>query len=517
MFKKNGHAHALLTHAVAFLGLIAITTATHAAENCQGVENWNPLNAYVKDKNVIEDRVLYTAKWWSRGAAPSIHHGPWQEWKRIGQCAPDSHDVQVLQELMITNLAVVEDPVLTGVGGAFTFEHLIVQMMPQVNPTAVQKSDFVMNWLSTFLTDQVVNGDTAPERIVFDQLVIQPWLQVSGNTGLLDLSKAPFRLLAIAYRPDLMKRDAAGNVLSAGEARFVFSFVRPQNGLELPAKIIFEYELAASSQAELNRWVDRFHGLGALPAGSREYVQQVANVTSHFTRRNAIPNRPNGSALNQLRTNEIAFGGFWELREYKVSATSGQLEQVVVAQNPAQSVNNTQLFADFVNMNEAQILDGSYSVPLTFQQTPFAGAASPAIRGRSRWNGPGIVNSQARHIVSLNTCNGCHTDETLTRFNHVMERAPGQESFVSDYLMAGINDRLPLFVRDPVSGERREFHELLDRKVIFTCLIQRCDQPAAALIDSTTAQFTTQTNVEQVSDLKLQFDQLMQQRKNRAH
>lgn len=50
------------------------------------------------------------------------------------------------------------------------------------------------------------------------------------------------------------------------------------------------------------------------------------------------------------------------------------------------------------------------------------------------WLAPGINDNEARHEFSLNTCNGCHGDETNTPFLHISTRQAGAESQLSGFL-----------------------------------------------------------------------------------
>jgi len=73
---------------------------------------------------------------------------------------------------------------------------------------------------------------------------------------------------------------------------------------------------------------------------------------------------------------------------------------------------------------------------------------------------------EARHLVSLNTCNGCHAAETATDFFHVGFRKAGQEAPLSKFLTGtgAIDD--PAGQEDearPGNVKRRCFHDLADR------------------------------------------------------
>jgi hypothetical protein len=86
------------------------------------------------------------------------------------------------------------------------------------------------------------------------------------------------------------------------------------------------------------------------------------------------------------------------------------------------------------------------------------------------WNAPGILNPEARHKFSLNTCDGCHGAETQTSFLQVFPRFPGQESSLSGF-MTGID------VFDPVSGQIRRLNDLGRRNADLKALV--CPPEAA--------------------------------------
>ncbi|MBN4080535.1 hypothetical protein JYT31_02615 [Beggiatoa alba] len=387
------------------------------------------------------------------------------------------HSVVVDRELMITDLSVVES-VHTNPGGRWTFEHLITQMMPQANPTAQQKSDFVLNWLSLWTSIQSVNGFSVAARNFIQSSIIDPWLLASGGTGTLDLSLAPFRLLAIVNRLDLAQRDTSGNVLNAGEGRFVFG-VLDSSGFQLQFTMIFEYGLPATTEGELNNWIADWHQLSLeeFSATNPAYNNALLVLTDRFVAKNANPGKPNGSALNQLRSNEIALSSPWELREFMLSSVTGELQQVTVKDNPDLSVNNTTSMRDFINNNTTAILNGNFSIPDTFQGQPFVAGASINTLGLSSvLRADGITNNGARHKLSLNTCMGCHGRETNTGFLHVNPRSLGFEAFLSGFLKGDINSQA-ITVLDPIDNTARQFFDLDARRINMECLVIRCDLP----------------------------------------
>lgn len=63
----------------------------------------------------------------------------------------------------------------------------------------------------------------------------------------------------------------------------------------------------------------------------------------------------------------------------------------------------------------------------------------------------------ARFAFSLPTCNGCHFNETHTRFHHIEPREAGSQSAISSNLSGEI-------VSDWISGKPLRLHELTRRQ-----------------------------------------------------
>lgn len=509
--------------------------------DCQDIADWSDQSVYQFGHQVVEAGNRFTANWWNTNMQPSRRSGPWQEWTRDGECLPEHHEVNIDKELMIRDLSVVDSE--HAVSGELSFHHLLTQMMPQEAPTHAEKEAFVLHWLETLRVEQFINGEQIAPRPGVDSIFLDAWRAMSfqlsqGTSNALNFDILTFRLLAIVYRPDLHTRDAKGNVTSAGEARFVFGFTQPFNGGALPAKVIFEYGLDATSEAELQAWADEFHALGALEFGE-QYNQQLMALTNKFTGRNASPAKPNGSALNQLRTNELPFDSPWELREFKLSAQTTMLEPVTVAQTPQEKFNRSDVFARFVNDNEAVILNGTYEIPTSVEKMAFLGGVSQTDFGAfgvpiSTWSAHGIENNEARHIVSLNTCNGCHGSETSTDFSHIFERDEGEVARLSPFLTGKVfsqNGDVPFVMHDPIDTTERSFHELDDRKLILTCLLENCATAAAeqqsmlaaprAMMapSGLTSELAFDDSLEEAFEQTMaeRFQALMQARKARAH
>ncbi|WP_437964384.1 LamG domain-containing protein [Sorangium sp. So ce260] len=367
--------------------------------------------------------------------------------------------VRTGREIFVKHLSVVEDPLRTRFDGppedprtgAWTFARLMEDMAP----TPADAPAMVEEMFTTWLTDQTVNGFTLPARPSLQQVVLDEWPR--SPDGSLDLKQAPLLLLGIVNRIDV-RNLAEGH---AGEGRFVFGVV--SQGFPQQFTIILEYKLPASTEADVLDWANDWHALGSLPFPSEDYNAALQDITTRFAGRNAAPGKPNGSSLGQLRTNEIALASPWELREFVLSPQTGFLRPETVKLTPDISFDGSATLADFVNQNEAAIVAEQHTVPDTFQGSPFLGGSS--FNNLTAWTAPGILNNEARHKFSLNTCNGCHgSAETGTGFLHVNPRTLGGEASLSGF-MTGIN------IPDPVTGEPRTLNDLGRRNADLRALV----------------------------------------------
>jgi hypothetical protein len=391
--------------------------------------------------------------------------------------------VSAAAQLVVTDVSVVDDPArtfnpCTNQGtpmGPWTFGKLMTEIANEP-VTGIHPSDFTLGWLQHWSMNQVINTFTVPHRALgLNDRVLTPWPKLPD--GRLDISKAPFRLLAIVNRIDLRGNLTYGSG-DAGEARLVFGLINcsppPSQTDARTFTVIFEYGIKKNSCVAVRDWAQQWIDLGA--PGSALYNQKLQAITDQFTLRNADPSKlPNRSALNQLRTNESAIAqvpsdSFWELREFKICSDAsgcglGRLEETTIAQTPDDSFQfdaaKRPLVRDFVNTNEADVLAARHAVPLQLPPaTPFRGGAVRPGAGFP-WNPGGIINSEARHTFSLATCNGCHTRETGTPFVHIAPRRAGNASTLSDFL-TGMNQP----VADAVTpGVNHTFHDLLDREL----------------------------------------------------
>jgi len=387
------------------------------------------------------------------------------------------------RELFITDLSVVQDPTRTfdvcnNVGnpnGAWTFKTLMTNMANQPL-TGIAPAVFVENWVRTWQVNNTVNTFAIPARPNIGPQVLNNWPRLAN--GQLDLDRSPFRLLAIVNRVDLRGNPVYGGTGgNAGEGRLVFGVVnRSINGgcSTTQFTVIFEYGVPISGCSAVQNYAQRWVNLGNLPFGAN-FNLQLQSITDLFTTANAAPNKPNGSALNQLRTNEIALAAPWELREFVLPRGNGFLNIVSTKETPHRpTYQNSANLANYMN-------SGTASVPLTWLGLPFLTGSSfnPNIIDAAAWNAPGATNAD-RHRVSLNTCDGCHGSEARangnpfvafptpeTSFVHVTPRLPAQQSQLSKFLLGTGTLVAPATFpkNDPINGvPQRQFGDLLRRQ-----------------------------------------------------
>jgi hypothetical protein len=346
------------------------------------------------------------------------------------------------RELFINDVSVVDDALFSG-----AFGQLIANMVPERLSSPLGRSQFVLRWLKTWESEQTVNHLVIPARPLIRSLIIDPWRTASGCTCgddscVLDFSKAPFRLLAVVNRPDLRRIPRGRDPGQAGQGRFIFGALGPL-GQRMPFTVIFEYQLPISRRGDILRWAERWHALSNIAFGS-SYNERLKAVTYEFTKRNAVSCQVNGSALLQLRTNEISLSPvvpkLWEMREF-VLGPGGNLRPTTVKQEVDASLNGSARLGTWVGQNAAAILANRHVVPRTLQGQPFLAAASP-VPSDLAWEVPG-VSEELRHAFALATCSGCHKSETETSFLQVRTREVGSASVLSPFVIQELSPTGP--------------------------------------------------------------------------
>jgi hypothetical protein len=371
--------------------------------------------------------------------------------------------------------------------GAWTFGRLVHNMLPSgQRDDRKAASDFVTSWLQHWDEGQSPNPAVSPSdaRPNIRALVLGPWRAASGCATddaacTLDMAKAPFQLLAIVNRPDL-RIVADDDTAIGGEGRFVFQLVGPRLGWNVPGgpvevldataspqkfNVIFEYSLPVRSNLDTLRWAQRWHDLGAVPFGEG-FNAVLRSITSDFAGPDQDLRRPNGNALDQLRTNEVATQGarrfgaelplsapqIWELREFRLSAGTGRLAQHTVNLEPsrdfdiARPASVATFRAPFGTRSPelaSWLVDNADAVLSSRQIMPPSMAGNSALIGSGGFGPWGRISTAAPHSFvtagsppvrvadavrdrfALDTCAGCHRHESATptpHFMHISDR-----------------------------------------------------------------------------------------------
>lgn len=395
------------------------------------------------------------------------------------------------RSLFVTAPGVVEDPTRTahpcsGAGtpmGAWSFGRLMTELAGPLPAAAFTESFFNLLGASTAVE---VNHLVAPSRNV--AALLSRWPRTAG--GALDLARAPMKLVAIVNRADLAGNVAYGRAGGA-ELRLVFQAMDPTTADCRPLRtsqtfrLIFEYNVPRDSCSRLRDWAQAWKQLAAHTPGTAAYNDALALLVDEVVRAGAMPERPHGSALAQLRTDEAAFDSRWDLREFHL--VPGALQAVSVRQTPALAFNAGHFggraadLATWINAHAAAVLAHRHTVPDFLDadagdpDDPFLGPFASNFEVRklvfgpaedpnwlaSLWRAPGIASSNLRHAFSLDTCDGCHGRETETVFTHVGSPQAGtlvgQEAQLSSFLTGGD-------VRDPDDPSiTRHFDDLARR------------------------------------------------------
>ena len=383
--------------------------------------------------------------------------------------------------MWIRNPEILDDPVRTtyapgnGSAGAWTFGRLMEHMAGDDDP-----GQFIEKFFTQFEEDQTINGIMVPKRVNVPESmtsqVIKPWRAESSKRGLSGLAPelAPFRLLGIVNRMDLRNGGSNGDPLTAGQGRIVFAALEPDYSVAPefygPTRItvIFEYELIADDCNDVLQWAKNWNGLNAHDFADDKYKKQLEKIVRRFSGPTSAPGRPNNNAILSVRTNDGAPTSDWEWRSFELDSEDEYLKMTTNDLTPDNQWINTQLLADFLINEEANILMNNYDVPLVYNSANFR---TPASKGTGTFffaDDPNI-NNEARHIVSLKACASCHGPETATGNNfHAQSLRPVNTPTVLSGYLTGIAN-----VLDPYDLKtQRSFHEIKRRTTLFLELLE---------------------------------------------
>ncbi len=214
--------------------------------------------------------------------------------------------------------------------GVWTFGHLMRQM---ASGSGLSAEEFTEQWLTLYTADQttdLTNQFTVP-AVSGAQQFIADWKAAGG--GQIDLDHPPFRLQAIVPRVDLRKGASSpyGGTHDGGELRFIFGAVQPLDSCTpIDFSVIVEYGVPIDDCLTLRQWARGWRDLTALGLdleNEEPYLSALEALTTQITEAGSDPANPNGSALNQLRSNELDLGSncCWRIREFHLEG-SGLLE-----------------------------------------------------------------------------------------------------------------------------------------------------------------------------------------------
>jgi hypothetical protein len=321
--------------------------------------------------------------------------------------------VDATKSLVITDLTVVNDARASKTG-AWSFARVFGAALPG----ASKLGEAAYDWLDLFGSVTSVNGFAVAPRTPGPML--QNWPELAD--GNLDVKKAPLRLLAIVYRPDLVSAAAP-----AGEGRFVYGATDPLIGTK-NLTVIFEFALPAGKD-----WQRAFADL-SLKSFGPAYNQRLQALTEAF-----LTPTDGRSHVMQVRTNEQYFGQGWDLREFKPDQHGARLVAAPVAQTPDPSLNRADAaeLIDWIQANRGAIAQGTHTVP-----ERVLGATGFLIDDFFFWlkSVPGL-DEGTRHAFAKATCNGCHGGETGTRFLHIAPRLAVEPARLSVFLKAEMASR----------------------------------------------------------------------------
>jgi len=368
-------------------------------------------------------------------------------------------DVVIAKELMITDLSVVNDRRADGPAGPWSFGGLMAAMAAKPEDAG----GIVKSWLKSWQTNQTINGFALEARPDIEKLIIAPWMQRDGaksfDSWQVNFANAPFRLLAVVYRPDLGIITPDNKIADAGEGRLVFTALDMRGAKTidaakpLPFTVIFEYGLKATDRAGVKAWAEKWHALAALPFGA-DYNARLQAITDAFSGRGSDSDKPNGNALDQLRTDEAALAYPWQLREFHIDA-SGALVNAEVKNTPDRSVlDHPEELSAFIRVHPDD------DIP-----SKFVGGKADIDSATFEWPAMELNNNNFRHNFAMKTCNGCHGAETgpkqdagVESFRQIGGRNKDAQATLSDFLTG-----TPAMLQDP-TGKIQTFCDLKIRQ-----------------------------------------------------
>ncbi len=375
----------------------------------------------------------------------------------------------------------------TGGGGKWSFAYALREILelpadPGADPTLLAAEQAAVDSFIARFGNQTVNTIASGARSATSTTLTNAWGKRTARTGVSFrwLGGAPFKLVAIVNRLDLVKKTTTGAIdaTTAGEGRFVYGFTGSS-----PMTVIFEYNLPRGDLSPIPwfqaNWTNEWHKLknfltdtnaavaGVQPNASLTtqptftnlagYLTQLELITEKFANRTAqkrsITAVKTQAAIAQIRTNEFIMSP-WEIREIVRTRNASQeailanatvkntpaVNQVVIAGTPAVNVRNDVDLGAWVDANvtctsatnlaSCNFRAVSGMMPASFAQNGKTFRLGPtSLEDFSSWF-PGSTQIK-RRFMALQTCDGCHQSETGVRFTHSSPSNGNPSSFLT--------------------------------------------------------------------------------------
>jgi hypothetical protein len=222
-------------------------------------------------------------------------------------------------------------------------------------------------------------------------------------------------VIGISNRGDL--RALQNDMSLAGEARFIYALTAgagdDPSAAPLDMTVIFEYRqpLLGRTIAEV---AALWHSLGAHAAFDESFNAELEKVMSSFTAPGLEPDRPLGSSISQIRTNEREFDWAWDLRQYGADETGFHLTSL--DNTPDGTLNGSQQLGAFLSAKSDAILAGQHVLPTNLE--------GGAVGVLNPWNVTSVPTSVVQAFAAQ-TCNGCHSTNPLDTNFHMSPHKAG--------------------------------------------------------------------------------------------
>ncbi|MCG9760438.1 glycosyl hydrolase family 18 protein [Pseudoalteromonas sp. Isolate6] len=175
-----------LSQMAAFIG--AIFCANSYAYNCDGLPEWSQNSTYNGGAQVQKSKQAFEAKWWTQ-ADPITHSGPWDDWKKLGDCdSVVNNNPPLIQNLLPVdgtsfneNDSVAISVNATDTDGEVTQVEFFVDGMSVGIDTTATGDSFSFNWAAIAGTHAISVVATDDKQAVSNTLTTNVIVNTTGN------------------------------------------------------------------------------------------------------------------------------------------------------------------------------------------------------------------------------------------------------------------------------------------------------------------------------------------------